>query len=142
MLVFGGLPLFYMELCLGQFHRLFSHPETTATKNVIIWKEYREQSCFYQVWLPFSLEEDLSSFKRGETSNLISQETDIQISREYVHSENKGWLCHLCDRHLHGDVLQHHHWLGCLLLRRKVTPAQYEVGKLKLKTKLIKFKSL
>ena len=78
MLVFGGLPLFYMELCLGQFHRLFSHPETTATKNVIIWKEYREQSCFYQVWLPFSLEEDLSSFKRGETSNLISQETDIQ----------------------------------------------------------------
>ena len=74
MLVFGGLPLFYMELCLGQFHRLFSHPETTAIKNVIIWKEYREQSCFYQVWLPFSLEEDLSSFKRGETSNLISQE--------------------------------------------------------------------
>ena len=23
MLVFGGLPLFYMELCLGQFHRWF-----------------------------------------------------------------------------------------------------------------------
>ena len=21
MLIFGGLPLFYMELCLGQFHR-------------------------------------------------------------------------------------------------------------------------
>ena len=28
--------------------------------------------------MPFPLEEDLSSFKRGETSNLISQETDIQ----------------------------------------------------------------
>ena len=30
MLIFGGLPLFYMELCLGQFHRYFFNLSLTT----------------------------------------------------------------------------------------------------------------
>ncbi len=30
MLVFGGLPLFYLELCLGQFHRYVFYPSSTS----------------------------------------------------------------------------------------------------------------
>ena len=77
MLVFGGLPLFYMELCLGQFHRWFlkQNNDQFSFKGILrTWErklenlrtsELENNLVFFQMWLSLSLEEDLSSFKRG-----------------------------------------------------------------------------
>ena len=71
-------------------------------------------TCFNQMWLPISLEEDLSSFERGEhIFQLLFWINHLHLCQ--------GWLRYLCDRHLHGNVLQHHHRLGCLLLCREVS---------------------
>ena len=71
-------------------------------------------TCFNQMWLPISLEEDLSSFERGEhIFQLLFWINHLHLCQ--------GWLRYLCDRHLHGNVLQHHHRLGCLLLCGQVS---------------------
>ena len=71
-------------------------------------------TCFYQMWMPISLEEDLSSYERGEhIFQLLFWINHLHLCQ--------GWLRYLCDRHLHGNVLQHYHRLGCLLLCGQVS---------------------
>ena len=74
-------------------------------------------TCFNQMWLPISLEEDLSSFERGEGYFF----SFFWINHLQLLFFCQGWLRYLCDRHLHGNVLQHHHRLGCLLLCGEVS---------------------
>ena len=90
MLIFGGLPLFYMELCLGQFHR-WQHIVLISDKQKTYFLKYLDKETISQMRVSVSLGEDLS---------------DAEGDR----------VRHLCDRHLCGHVLQHSHWLGCLLL--------------------------
>ena len=94
-------------MCFGHFG---------SKQGVMAWK-----NLVYQMWLSISLEEDLSSFERGlfQSKKIIIQ-FPFSIYCMYKFSLPKGWLRDLCDWHLHGDVLQHHHRLGRLLLRCKV----------------------
>ena len=137
MLVFGGLPLFYMELCLGQFHRWFlkQNNDQFSFKGILrTWERKLENLrtselrnlrtiLFSSRCGCLSLWKKICPVLKGVChyfSSRLKSSVPLFLQNTNLSSRFKGWLRHLCDWHLHGDVLQHHHRLGRLLLRRKV----------------------
>ncbi|KPI99347.1 Sodium-dependent serotonin transporter [Papilio xuthus] len=103
MLLFGGLPLFFMELALGQYHRCGC---------LTLWKKICPA---LKVSLTGTFRKSLICQTNINCALRASRPTVLNSPNSMPVELTRG-LRDLHDRHLHGHVLQYDHRLGSVLL--------------------------